>query len=146
MLPSIPPVPSAPLPARYTYIKKEFLEIMNSITTQTAKPHISSEQRNKFNWFKLNTNQWNDYKAFKDLSTAQVGYWTLLTSECWRNGGFLSGDKAELAKIARTSLKKFIKDCDAVLALFVFNNNEYVHPELQDEYCKAVSRHKPKGS
>jgi uncharacterized protein YdaU (DUF1376 family) len=85
-------------------------------------------------WMPLYT---GDYKRSTDhLTCRQHGAYLLLLMHHW-DKGFLPDDDAQLAKIARVSLREWRTDAPIVRAFFVQENGRLIQPRLKSELDKA---------
>ena len=93
-------------------------------------------------WFvPMPVGEWFTNPGIDGLTDRQAGWYIRLYLACWRGGGSLSSDLAELTKIARSGKKAFAKDRHTVLALFPLDEttNRRTHPYLQAEYASAIA-------
>jgi uncharacterized protein YdaU (DUF1376 family) len=78
-------------------------------------------------------------KKVEAMNTLQVGAYTLLLCKAWEEDpvGTLPCDDALLAKYARMTMKQWLKNKDAVLRAFYFEDGRWYQKRMALEYEKA---------
>ena len=76
------------------------------------------------------------------LTTEQHGAYMLLLMTMWRHGSTLPSDPKKLARICRTTDRKWPAIWDEISAFFVVDGDKISNPRLTKEYQKAEGKSK----
>ncbi|WP_324807185.1 DUF1376 domain-containing protein [Sphingomonas sp. LY29] len=74
------------------------------------------------------------------LSAMQHGIYFLLILNYWQRGGPLPNDDARLAKIARVSMRDWMRNRDEILDFFTLVDNHWCHGRISAELSHVTSK------
>lgn len=127
--------------------ESEVIRIADSVCEHPAELSVNKSsarmELSPLYWFPFNTREWFANQNVMMMNDVQTGWYIRLLALAWDGGGFLTGDRANLWRLAKVKSRKvFDQDCELVLAeyeeLVVDGELRLKHPRLAAHYVKTL--------